>query len=613
MPVPATVLENKIEGSSNGFYLLVMGPELFATYPLPPRGTLTIGRSETAEVRLADPLASRQHARLHTGEALEIEDLGSANKTRVREVALAAGERVSIAPGEAIAIGSTILMVQQRLPPRVRLLRPHGYLEARLEEECARSEMTRDPFALVRLHVEGDLPPGRLAELVGPVLRIPDMLAHYGPGEYEILLASTPAERADQMTGEISARLREAGASSRTGVAYYPRDGRTPDALVAASSQKLRGDKREPARGGGEALVYDPIMQRVHELADRAAAGTINVLIVGETGVGKEILAERIHRRSPRGEKSFLCLNCASLSEQLLESELFGHERGAFTGASEAKPGLLETAPGGTVFLDEVGEMPLALQAKVLRVLETRQVTRVGGLKPRAIDVRFVAATNRNLEEEVAAGRFRRDLYFRLNGMTLHIPPLRARRGEIVQLARIFLQQFSGPLGRRAPRLEARAEALLQQYVWPGNARELRNMMERALLLCEDDRILPEHLLLENMSANGAAAYPTWPPAGASTFAAVASPPADGGGATRGGATRGGATRSTEPMGAVGDGDAAPDGADGGDSPDAERERILRVLAECGGNQSRAAKALGMARSTLVLRLDSYQIPRPRK
>src|SRR4029077_19810852 len=168
----------------------------------------------------------------------------------------------------------------------------------------------------------------------------------------------------------------------------------------------------------------------------------------------------------------------------LLESEMFGHERGAFTGATDAKPGLLETAPGGTVFLDEIGEMPVLLQAKLLRVLETRLVTRVGGLKPKAIDVRFVAATNRNLEEEVAAGRFRRDLYFRLNGMTLHIPPLRARRGEIVQLARIFMRTFAEQGKRRPPELSPEAQRLLEEYPWPGNVRELRNMMERAALLC---------------------------------------------------------------------------------------------------------------------------------
>jgi transcriptional regulator with PAS, ATPase and Fis domain len=327
-------------------------------------------------------------------------------------------------------------------------------------------------------------------------------------------------------------------------------------------------------------------MQRVHLLADRAAQGTINILIVGENGVGKEILAERIHRNSPRAEKPFLCINCASFSEQLFESELFGHERGAFTGASEAKPGLLETAPGGTVFLDEIGELPTPLQAKLLRVLETRLVTRVGGIKARPIDVRFLAATNRNLEAEVAAGRFRRDLYFRLNGMTLHIPPLRSRRGEIPQLAHIFLRQFSEQLRRRPPALGEDAQRLLEGYLWPGNVRELRNMMERAALLCTGTEVRPEHLLLETMSATAGPAAPDW------------GPPPELGAGSLGDAS----SRPTQPM-------AIPEEED----PAAKRERVLRVLAQHGGNQSRAAKALGMARSTLVLLLNEYQIPRPRK
>src|SRR5438552_4029237 len=162
-----------------------------------------------------------------------------------------------------------------------------------------------------------------------------------------------------------------------------------------------------------------------------AAAGTINVLITGETGVGKELLAETVHRASPRRDGPYVCLNCAALSETLLESELFGHERGAFTGAVAAKPGLLETAAGGSLFLDEVGELPLATQAKLLRVIETREVTRLGSVRPRRIDVRFIAATNRELEVEVDRGTFRRDLYYRLNGVSIPIPPLRERRSEI--------------------------------------------------------------------------------------------------------------------------------------------------------------------------------------
>src|SRR6185503_6105666 len=182
----------------------------------------------------------------------------------------------------------------------------------------------------------------------------------------------------------------------------------------------------------------DEGMPQLHRLVERIARGTINVLILGETGAGKEVLAERVQRLSPRARWPFLRLNCAALSETLLESELFGHERGAFTGAVTAKPGLLETAEGGTVFLDEAGELPMSIQVKLLRVIEERQVLRVGGLKPRPIDVRFIAATNRDLEVEVARGAFRQDLFFRLNGVTLVVPPLRDRVSEIEALARLF-------------------------------------------------------------------------------------------------------------------------------------------------------------------------------
>jgi two-component system response regulator AtoC len=194
-------------------------------------------------------------------------------------------------------------------------------------------------------------------------------------------------------------------------------------------------------------------MRRVHELAERAAAGTINVLITGETGVGKELLAETVHRASPRRGGPYVCLNCAALSETLLESELFGHERGAFTGAVQAKPGLLETAARGTLFLDEVGELSLSTQAKLLRVIETREVARLGSVRPHRIDVRFIAATNRDLEAEVARAAFRADLYYRLNGITLTIPPLRSRLEEIRPLAETFARQICRDLGRPPPLL----------------------------------------------------------------------------------------------------------------------------------------------------------------
>ena len=228
-------------------------------------------------------------------------------------------------------------------------------------------------------------------------------------------------------------------------------------------------------------VIQNPAMRDLYRLAARAGHSRINVLISGETGTGKEILAEAVHRASPRAAGPFVCFNCAAISDTLLESELFGHERGAFTGATQAKQGLVEAASSGTLFLDEIGEMSLTLQAKVLRVIETKQVLRVGATRPRAADARFVAATNRDLDQDIAAGRFRKDLYFRLNGISLSIPPLRARTDEILPLARLFLAEAAAQLGEAPSTLTPRALAQLLDYAWPGNIRELRNLMERAL------------------------------------------------------------------------------------------------------------------------------------
>ena len=245
-------------------------------------------------------------------------------------------------------------------------------------------------------------------------------------------------------------------------------------------------------------------MRRVYGLATSAARGTISVLILGETGVGKDVMAQEIHRRSPRAKAPFVAINCAAVSEGLLESELFGHEKGAFTGATEAKAGLLETAPGGTVFLDEIGDMPPKLQAKLLRVIETRQVQRVGSLKTRPIDVRFIAATHRDLEAEIAAGRFRQDLYYRLNGITL-LHPAAARAAQRDPAARPIVRSRSSRARwatSRRPRSRRRRRACSRRIRGEGNVREVRNIVERALLLCEGHEILPEHLPIETMAAN---------------------------------------------------------------------------------------------------------------
>ncbi len=244
-------------------------------------------------------------------------------------------------------------------------------------------------------------------------------------------------------------------------------------------------------------VVNDDETRRIHATIDLVAKSSLPVLLLGETGVGKDVLAETIHRRSPRASRPFVRVNCAAMPSGLLESELFGHERGSFTGAGQAKAGLVESADGGTMFLDEIGEMEQAMQSKLLHVLERGEVMRVGSLRPRSVDVRFVAATNRPLDTLVASGAFRKDLYFRLKGMSLVIPPLAARVGEIAPLAALFLERACAKLNRPTLQISPAALECLQRYSWPGNVRELRNVVERATVLCAGSTIQVSHLPVE--------------------------------------------------------------------------------------------------------------------
>jgi DNA-binding NtrC family response regulator len=331
------------------------------------------------------------------------------------------------------------------------------------------------------------------------------------------------------------------------------------------------------AAAGTGAVVRDPAMRAVYEQAARAARASISVLLLGETGVGKEVMARAIHAGSPRAAGPFMGINCAALAESLLEGELFGAEKGAYTGAVAARAGLFEAANGGTVFLDEVGEMPLATQGKLLRVLEERAVVRLGSTRPRPIDVRFVAATNRDIEGDSRAGRFRSDLYFRLAGITLLIPPLRERPAELQLLVDRFVAAACRELDRTAPlRVSSEALELLRRHDWPGNVRELRNAIERAAVLCAGETILPEHL------PPGLLKPPALKPPPVAPSRPTAPPPAGG--------------ESLQ-----------------GEIKSLERQRIIEALERCGGNQSKAAELLGISRRTLVSRLSEFDLPRPRK
>jgi two-component system response regulator AtoC len=329
-------------------------------------------------------------------------------------------------------------------------------------------------------------------------------------------------------------------------------------------------------------IVRDPAMQALHEQITRTARSAISVLLLGETGVGKEVLARAVHDRSPRAGGPFVEINCAALPPSLLEGELFGHDKGAFTGASHARAGLLECADGGTIFLDEVGDLPLPVQVKLLRVLEDRKVLRIGGRTPRKLDVRFVAATNRDVEAEVARERFRQDLYFRLNGVSFVIPPLRERVAEIAPMAEQFLAAVGRTLDRTEPfRLSSEALGYLERHPWPGNVRELRNVIERAAVLSMGDVITPADLPAQLTGVRGPAPSPparTGPDPG-DPAATAESAPAD--------------TPLTQDQAA-------------------DRRKILQALEQCAGNQTRAAKQLGISLRTLVNRLKQYNLPRPR-
>jgi two-component system response regulator FlrC len=240
-------------------------------------------------------------------------------------------------------------------------------------------------------------------------------------------------------------------------------------------------------------VAEDPATSALLALAARVAAATTTVLLSGESGTGKEVLARYIHRHSPRANKAFVAINCAAIPDNLLEATLFGYERGAFTGANQAQAGKFEQAQGGTLLLDEISEMPLALQAKLLRVLQEREVERVGSSKAVALDIRVIATTNRDLGACVVAGTFRADLYYRLNVMPLPLPPLRERPADIVPLARGFTSQYARALGRPLLRLAAGAERHLLGHSWPGNVRELENAIQRAVIMATGDLIEAAH------------------------------------------------------------------------------------------------------------------------
>jgi transcriptional regulator with GAF, ATPase, and Fis domain len=392
------------------------------------------------------------------------------------------------------------------------------------------------------------------------------------PGAFQATDIAVARRIADRLAVPFA---RERGASLLKRV-----DEATARAAALEARVRILTEELDARTGYRRVVGETPEWRRVLTQATQVAATATTVLLLGESGTGKEVIARFLHRASPRHQSPFLALNCAALPEQLLEAELFGYERGAFTGATQSKPGQLELAAGGTLFLDEVGEMSLPAQAKFLRVLQEREFQRLGGTRVLRTDARIVAATNRDLPRAIAHGQFREDLYYRLNVFAIRLPALRDRRADVVPLSEAFLAEIGRGLGRPPAGISRDARARLMDYEWPGNVRELRNVLERAAILCDGGLITADHLALNIGGAILAASNALTAVAGRGLPAAGAPSPA--------------------PPPITG----SP--ASAGDLHALERDMIDQALQRARFNKSKAAKALGLTRQQLYHRMRRY-------
>jgi two-component system response regulator AtoC len=502
------------------FSLLVYHREGAQMVPLIPNVPIVLGRSAPADVSINDVNLSRQHARftLIEDEQVAVEDLGSTNGTFVdgEEV-----ERALLAPGQEVTVGSTVTATFHALaadqpPPSSTDFAGHEKFRAALEAEVVRARFFGRRLAVLLLKAVGPKPSHvrfwapRAQGLLRPI----DRLGLYSDDSLHVLLPEAGTTQANDMAAAMVAAM--AGMTPQPvaitcGIAVFPDTSTHAEELVGESRaaaqrataaapvqlarlQEPRTFVQGEARVASTMVAESASMQQLLRTAARVARGNLPVLIVGETGTGKEVLSRHIHDESSRKAKPLVCVNCAAIPQQLVESTLFGHERGAFTGANTQQKGVFEAADAGTVFLDEIGELPAAAQAALLRVLETKRFARVGSTKEITVDVRVIAATHRDLESMVEAGLFRQDLLYRLNAITLPIVPLRERGDDIPILAQRFLEQANEANNGNVSGIDASAIELLRGYAWPGNVRELKNSIERAVVIAQSDTLAVDDL-----------------------------------------------------------------------------------------------------------------------
>ena len=575
-------------------YLLVFDGPSSSMFDLDEDATLVVGRAEDAGLRIDNHSISRQHCQVSSVTGVfQVADLNSRNGTQVNG-RVVVGQH-TLRAGDEITIGQvTLVFHQQVLAPERRRLVSVPTLRARFQEEVARSLRYGRPVAVVYALIEATA--AQNAErVVSTALRVADQAAWDSDGRLMVILPEASTEDVTGFVGRLRSGLGELGAVLGVGAAICPTDGLDIDTLLAAALAAARVAERgqvaypsSAARliqvGDISVVVADAKMQRVFSLIERLAVGDLPVLVRGETGAGKEIVSRALHFWSPRKAARLQTINCAAIPDTLIESELFGYEKGAFSGAAAAKPGLFETANGGTVFLDEIGELSPPAQAKLLRVLEDKKVTRLGALKDRPVDIRLVAATHRDLMDDVATGRFRRDLYYRLSAATVILPPLRDRHGELPILLRAFLKQAADRLGREAPTISPSAMRALLEHPWPGNIRELRNIADFLVATVEGVEIADWHLPPQILGPEAHAGRATTPAPAAEVSL-----------------------------------DATPDTGPSRFRPIAdelrelEQRRMAEALAASSGNQTRAAELISMPLRTFVGKMKQYELVAGRK
>lgn len=457
---------------------------------------MVVGRDPSAQISINDASVSRRHAVFELAQGVvSVSDLGSTNGTKLNGTPV---QKSVVSLGDEVVMGSVTVSIHVLAPPS----RPrhgawsHDQFVVALEEEVERARAFQREVAVVMLRPRGDV--GELTRTLRAELRPVDRLAHYGDGTIELLLPELGFE-------QTSALMKKRAAAMQIGVAVYPSDGTSAEALVEACRDAMHRAAPGPSVQGTEPavristhgtglLAVSPAMKEIFETVQRVANSVIPVLIRGETGTGKEVLSRALHERSPRAKQRLVTINCGAIPASLVESVLFGHEKGSFTGAVGAARGVFEEADGSTVLLDEVGELSPSTQAALLRVLETKEVRRVGASREIPVDVRVIAATHRDLEAMVKAGTFREDLMYRLNAMTLEVPPLRERPEEIGPFAERFVTLANAANGRNVTGIDVEAMRLLLRYSWPGNIRELRNAIEHAVVIARGPTLKLEDL-----------------------------------------------------------------------------------------------------------------------